>query len=109
MIRYIARRPLSGFLLGILLLAALTTGMQVAFALWHLLAGLLTLAAVTASAYALGRRGGQAGARKAATRRLQDAQRVRLAAELEQLAGRSLDEIVSSYRLIGRRYDGSPR
>jgi membrane protein required for beta-lactamase induction len=109
MIRYIGRRPLSGFLLGILLLAALTTGLQVAWALWHLLPGLLTLAAGMAGAYALGRAHGRAGARKAATRRLEDAQRDRLAAELEQLAGRSLDDILATYRLIGRRYGGGPQ
>jgi membrane protein required for beta-lactamase induction len=104
MINFIGRRPLAGFLLGMLLLATLTTGMQVAWALWHLLPSLLTLAAVTAGAYALGRRDARARARKTAIRRLKDAQREQQVAELEQLAGRSLDEILASYRLIGRRY-----
>jgi hypothetical protein len=70
---------------------------------------LLPVSAVAvAAAFLIGRRQGQAGTRKAATRSLEAAQRDRLAAELEQLAGRSLDEITESYRVIARRHGGRP-
>ena len=61
--------------------------------------------AAIAGAYVLGRRHGRAGARQAAVRRLEDAQRERLVAELEQLSARSLEEIVASYRVIRGRYN----
>ena len=64
-------------------------------------------AVAVAGAYVLGRRHGSLRpSRPAGTRRLEAAQRERLAAELEALANRSLSEIVDSYRVIARRYQG---
>ena len=62
--------------------------------------------AAVIGAFWLGRRRALGTARRQAARRLEDAQRERLVAELESLANRSLDEIVGSYRVIARRNQG---
>jgi hypothetical protein len=68
--------------------------------------GLLVLVAVAlgAAGFLIGRRTGRGGSGRAATRGLEAAQRDRLAAELESLSGRSLDEITESYRVTARRH-----
>ena len=74
-------------------------------------AAVLVPAAIAAVviAYVLGRRHGRGRAAKTATSSLEAAQRDRLVAELETLAGRTLDEITESYRVIARRHGGDAR
>jgi hypothetical protein len=92
---------------GVLLIAVLAIGQDV---LRHGLGQLLAGVAIGAGAYGLGRRhGGRRGpGPKAASRSLEDSQRLRQAAELEQLANRPLDAICDSYRVIARRHGGRP-
>ena len=79
---------------------------QAEYVIRHGLLLALAVIAAVAVAHGLGRHQGRAGARKAATRRLEDARQV---AEPEDAAGRSLDEIVASYTTIQRRYSGGPQ
>jgi hypothetical protein len=59
------RRPVGGFLLGILTLAALNTAMHAVWVLQTLPRALLVLAAGTAAGYAIGRRHGARATRGA--------------------------------------------
>jgi hypothetical protein len=89
---------------------AVLAAVSLAEALLRSWAVLLAGAALALGAYAAGRRHGarRGPGQRAADRSLEAAQRDRLAAELESLAGRSLDEICQSYRLIARQHGGRP-
>ena len=96
---------LSWWLLAILAVVVLGTADDV---IMHAAVLVPVALAAVAAAFLIGRRQGQAGVRKAATRSLEAAQRDRLVAELEHLSSRSLDEITESFRVIARRHGGRP-
>ena len=96
---------LSWWLLAILAVVVIGTGDDV---IRHAAVLVPVALAAVVVAYVLGRQHGRGRIGKAATRSLEAAQRDRQAAELERLAGRSLDEITESYRVIARRHGDRP-
>lgn len=103
-------RHLSWYLAAIVLISS--TGL-IMFVLQHAWVFLVVAAAIAIGAYGAGDRHGRAGARKASTLLLEDAQRAGQVAELEQLAGRDIEAVIASYRTIQRNYtrpgDGDER
>lgn len=99
--RHNSARAVAWWLLAMAVLVVLATAEAIVA---HTVVLVLVAAAAVAGAYMLGQQRGRAGVRRAAARRVEDAERERLVAELEQLSARSLPEIVSSYQVIRGRY-----